>query len=222
MLLERATLRVAAAIVLAGCASTSAPPAPKMAAPSPASAPAPEAPQAASADRASTTGLTGAVVSSNEAPPQAGWTDDRILMILVASNEADLEQAELAGERARDVRITRYAEHLRNDDNVLGQRARELADRFGKRDSAERLEIDVEHGGFLVAMRDAPPENFDDVFLKAQIEQGSSLLRLIDEQLLPAAKDADVVALLRETRAGTAYHLSVARSIRVGSVHSLR
>src|SRR5258706_8894595 len=148
MLLDRAALCVAGIVVFAGCAGStgsrapaSAPEPANVARASPAEAsPAESTAQPGSAaDHAGTTGLTGAEVSTTEAP-SSGWTDDRIVAILVAANAADLEQATIAGERARDVRISRYAEHLRNDDHVLGERARALAERIGTRDSAERLE----------------------------------------------------------------------------------
>src|SRR5689334_9280594 len=120
MLLDRATLCVAAAVLMMGCASPSIARAiaPAPAAPEPVASSSPS--QAGSAEATGTTGLTGAVVSSTEAPAKE-WTDDRILAILVAANAADLEQATLAAERGHDVRVAKYAEHMRNDDHVIGE-----------------------------------------------------------------------------------------------------
>lgn len=215
--LARATLCVVIVVGLAGCASTGsasgageAPP-PRAAPTHPA-----PAPDKALAERAGTTGLTEAVVSTSDAPTSE-WTDAQIVTIVVAANAADVEQAAIARERTRDPRILRFAGHLEGDDHVLGTRARELAERLGKADSPGRLEVDVERGGFLVAMRDAMPERFEAAFLRAQIEQSNSLVRLIDEQLGPAAKSPEVLALLREVRAGAMFHVSMAQAIQAGS-----
>lgn len=227
---RRGALCAAVIALVAGCASgeiaRSAADAKGESAPATTSAAPPASPQASppppasapgAAEPTGTTALTGAVISSKE---NQGWTDDRILAVLVAANDADLEQADLAVERARDVRVRRLAEHLAGDVRILGGKARDLAERIGKTDTPERLEIDVEHGGYLVAMRDAPPEKFDAAYLRAQIEETQSLLRLIDDDLLASAKDPAVAALVREIRAGAAYHLATARSIQVTSAQS--
>jgi predicted outer membrane protein len=200
--LFRTALRVTAAVVLYGCASGGST---VSSGKSTAADSIPRVDDRITVDRETTT--TGAIVS---AMPQ--WTDAQILTVINAANAADREEAEEAQARSHDPRVMRLVRHLEMDDRGLGARARDIAGRMGTADSAERLEIDVERGGFLMKMREAPPESFDAIFMTAQLKQSKALVQLIDEVLLPAAQTDEVRSLLTEMRAGAALHSSIAES----------
>jgi predicted outer membrane protein len=217
-----ATVRAASLMVLAACASGGAsnaaardPGVPQSPAPTPAPAsPATTPPAPTTTDAppssVSTTGLSGGTVSTTTpAEDDSVWTDPKILAVLVAASQGDLEEANTAAELSHSTRIQHFADHMKRDDSVLGEKARELVSRIGTKDSASRLEVDVQRTGFVVAMREAPEEKVDRVFLKAQAQQCAWLVKLIDEQMYLAAKDPELQALLREMRAGAAHHIGV-------------
>jgi hypothetical protein len=212
--LVRATVAVASLAFLGACA-TSAPP-PVQSAPPP--TPAPQAVQAApaaeppAADTPGTTALTGATLSTTEPTPQ-GWSDDQIVGVLVAAYDGDAQEASAALELSHSARISRFAQHMQSDDRVLGERVRAIATRLGTRDSAARLEVDVERAGYVVRMREVPEEKVDSIFLRAQKDQCEGMIQLIDRELLGAARDPELIGLLREIRAGAAQHLDTAKEI---------
>jgi hypothetical protein len=209
--------RLSAASALAtlvGCAANNeiaplpAPP-PSMAA----TAPPPQDPPPPNAT--SSTGLTAATVSTTEPtdPNPNGWTDPQIAAVLVAAADGDAREAAAVLDLTHSQRIQRFAEHMRSDDRILGERVREVAARIGTGDSATRLQVDVERTGFLVAVREAPDERVDTTFLRAQTVQCASLVHLIDTELLGAAQDRELIAVLREVRAGALHHLQTAKDI---------
>jgi hypothetical protein len=207
----RAACTAASLAVMTACASGAAPPRTASLGHDPilpvaASPPAPAAERAAN-DVSATTGLTGATVSMTESEPPSEWTDARIVAVLVTASDGDANQASAALELSHSPSILRFARHMQLDDRVLGERVRALATRLGADDSPTRLEVDVERAGFVQRMHEVAEEKIDAIFLRAQTEQCSALVDLIDHELLGAAKDPELVSILRDVRAGAAQHL---------------
>ncbi len=56
-------------------------------------------------------------------------------------------------------------------------------------------------------------DEFDGPYIDAQVSDHETLLREIDQDLIPDAKDPSVAALLRKLRPTVAHHLAMARQL---------
>lgn len=142
-------------------------------------------------------------------------TDAKIAAVLEVANRGEIEQAELARQRAsQDVvrgfataMITGHGAAAREQSQILEQRGirpefNSMADRMMDRgmETQERL-------------RNLEGEAFDRAYMQAQLEQHRELLRMLDQELIPAAQDPQYRAYLEQLRTDVQSHLTSAERI---------
>lgn len=126
----------------------------------------------------------------------------------------DIACAQLAAERGHSAEVKAFARTLVSEHGVARQLARDVASMMNvtlkpSSDGARR----AEHERTLKALRERPDIAFDVLFVRHQVEYRRELVNFINKEWMPAAKHADLSALL--TQVGPAFegHLTTAEAL---------
>lgn len=154
---------------------------------------------------AAVAGLSLSVLGS--APPQhtlATPDDAAILARFEDLVSADLACAQLAVERGQSADVRNFAKILVSEHGMARQMARDVAAQTNltlKPSSSSPYR--AEHERILRSLRERQDAAFDVLFTRHESEYHKQLVDLINTDWIPAAKDADVKALLQQ--AGPAF-----------------
>ena len=168
------------------------------------------------------------VVATQPPPPPPGPTlvlpahvvsnlsDGAIAGVMITVFEGDIELSKLAHDRALDPRVRAFADEVRADDAAALDRMHNLArnlDLDADTPSALRHHLGAEAAAALVRLGTTFGEDFDTLFVNLLVTQDLEVLKIIDQELLPAAKDPALRAELEMARALVAHHVAEAKDL---------
>jgi putative membrane protein len=165
--------------------------------------------------------LLAAAVSLAAALPPAvaaggrAYADAEIIGVVCAANKAELDAAALASAKSPSDAVKKFAERMRKDH---GDAKRELADTaaqagFTPSDTELSNGLTKAASDEAVRLGGLEGKDFDGAYIDAQVSDHASLLRSLDEDLIPSAKEPSIAALLRRLRTVVARHLEHARRL---------
>jgi predicted outer membrane protein len=143
-------------------------------------------------------------------------SDAAIVGVMVSFFEGEIEQAKIAHDRAQDPRVGAFADEVRIDDAAALDRMQNLArnlDLDPTKTSALRQHIDIENENALLRLTAASGDDFDTLYVDLLAKQGIEVIKIIDDQLMPAAKDPALRAELEMARALIAHHVMQAKDL---------
>jgi putative membrane protein len=145
---------------------------------------------------------------------QGAITDDEIVAASEALNAAQVEQGTLARAKAKEPRLREFAEKLKADHERARREGKSLAARLSikPKESALSSELGADAAGATKTLKNAK-NDFDRLFVESQIAAQQKTLRLLDQKLIPNARNQDVKELLEGLRATVQAHLETARSL---------
>lgn len=153
------------------------------------------------------------------APARAGaLSDAQILDVLTVLNRGEIEAGKIAQDKAQRGEVKELADMMVGDHSQAMDRTRDLMTAAGLQNQespiSRKLRGDVE----TVASRlqGAATPDFDREYVESQVRMHQDALRLIDDELLPNAKNGAIVSFLKELRPKIAAHLDHARSVQRG------
>lgn len=177
------------------------------AAPTQAPAPAP-----AAADSAAAPGMASGPMAAASVPvpprapgvgeaPEEMYTDPKILAVASQSNFSEIEPSQLALERATRPDVKAFAQMMIDIHTRLEQGARALAARKGLQPVDNALSLQLKRNGppTLDMLRAKSGADFDAAYVLNQIASHDMTLKTLDTSLIPAAQDAELKAMLRDT-----------------------
>lgn len=191
---------VALAVLLAACGSDE--PAEQQAAADTASAAvAPAAPAAA---------------DTQAAAPASAVTDPQIADIVLAANDVDVQAGEMAKARATDPRVKAFAERMITDHTGVNKAASDLVAKLGVTPEPNPTSKQLRDGGASTrqTLGARSGADFDRAYMDSEITYHQAVLDAIDHTLIPGATNAELRALLEQTRPAVDAHLQHAREIR--------
>jgi putative membrane protein len=146
---------------------------------------------------------------------QGSLTDDQIVAASEALNAAQVEQGTLARAKAREPRLREFAEKLKADHERARRDGKSLATRLSikPKESALSSELGADAAGATKTLKNAKRSDFDRLFVESQIAAQQKTLRLLDQKLIPNARNQDVKELLEGLRATVQAHLETIRSL---------
>jgi len=156
-----------------------------------------------------------------ESPPaeslreRAPLSDEQIATIGTAANGAEIEQAKIARNKAKDPLARKFAEMMISHHE---QAQRELA-KLGKKlsmkpaESPLSTELTADAAGALGTLKKATGKDFDGVYAGAQVAAHRRLFELRDQQLLADAKNVDLKTYLQALRQRVEEHLQQAKQL---------
>lgn len=148
--------------------------------------------------------------------PMNKLSDGQIAHILAAVDNAEIEQAQLALEKATNPDVKGYASHMIEQHTAAKETGARLASQSGLQvaESPKAKELQVKGTQMLEQLKAADANNFDITYLHGQEEQHAEVLTLITDQLQPAVSDPTLRDHLANARAMVSEHLEKAKQLR--------
>jgi putative membrane protein len=149
------------------------------------------------------------------------FTDPEILGVVASANQGELDAAALAAEKTQNADVKDFADRMTKDHDDAKQKLAGVEAQAGLTPADTTLSLSLtKHAsdeaaqlGFLAG------KAFDGAYIDAQVSDHTTLLKELDENLIPDAKDADLAALLRKLRPVVAHHLAMARRVQAELAH---
>ena len=149
------------------------------------------------------------------APASPAVTDPQIAAIVVAANDVDIRAGELARERATSAEVKAFAERMVTDHTGVNKAASDLVGRLGvtpePNATSQTLTSDGEQA--RTALQGQTGAAFDRAYVDGEVAYHQAVLDAIDQTLIPNAQNAELKALLEQTRPAVAAHLDHARRL---------
>jgi putative membrane protein len=146
-------------------------------------------------------------------PPEL--TDEQILQITHTANLGEIAQAKLARSKTHDARVRRLAAMMLKDHTAADDKGMAIAkqENLTPAPSATSTSIDGDVQSATGMLRAENGVAFDRGYVDTQVKEHQAVLDVIDQKLLPSAKDPDVKAFLTEVRTKVAMHLQHAQDL---------
>jgi len=157
----------------------------------------------------------GVDVAPHELPkPVETFTDDQIVALLSTFNAGQVDLATIAHERSRDPRVQAFAVVLRDDHHAALTHELALQERLVAHPPTERMrDMQRRSAAEAAKLRSLEGHELDAEFLADQVTTQRDALAMLDVQLIPSAKRADVRAHLADFRDHVDRHLRDATAL---------
>jgi putative membrane protein len=134
---------------------------------------------------------------------------------VVAANEVDIAAGELASGKATNAQVKEFAQRMITDHTGVNRAAGELVGRLGVTPENNATSEKLRRDGELArsAMERETGAAFDRAYIDQEVEYHTAVLAAIDQTLIPSAQNAELKALLEQTRPAVDAHLQHARQI---------
>jgi putative membrane protein len=140
-------------------------------------------------------------------------SDAQIAAITDLVNSTEIEQAELALGTSNDPRVLSFARMMLEQHREWRQRQAQLG--FSTAGSPMFQTISQQGRRTVATLSDLEGQEFDRAYLQAQLEQHQRVLNQIDQQLLPTARNPQLVEYLQTMRPIVQQHLQAARALQM-------
>jgi putative membrane protein len=155
---------------------------------------------------------------------QGAITDDEIVAASEAVHAAQVEQGTLARAKAKEPRLREFADKLKADHERARRDGKSLAARLAikPKESPLSSELGADAAGATKTLKNAKRSEFDRLFVESQIAAQQKTLKLLDQKLIPSARNQDLKTLLEGLRATIQAHLEEARGLQASASASAR
>ena len=150
------------------------------------------------------------------AAPAPAVSDAEIAAILAASDTAEIQPSQLAGQKAQNPALRDYAQRMINDHGMLSDSLAALAraNDITPAPSAASQQIHAQTQTTLQRLQGLSGAEFDAAYAQAMADSHQQALTTIETQLLPAAQNPQLrTALEQRVRPTVAMHLDEIRRI---------
>jgi putative membrane protein len=153
--------------------------------------------------------------AAETAPAAPAVTDPQIADIVVTANEVDIQAGELARIRASDPRVKEFAERMITDHSGVNQAASELVTRLGVTPEPNPVSQQLRQGGEQnrSSLQGQSGAAFDQAYIEQEVAYHQAVLDALDQTLIPNAQNAELRALLEQSRPAFVAHLEHAREL---------
>jgi len=146
--------------------------------------------------------------------PAPGLDDATIVAILEQANTAEIELAELAAKMGQSTEVRDLGRSFGLAHTQARQKARDLAVKIGVIPTPPMDNMMLKtHGASITKLKELKGAEFDVALVAREIEHHSAMLETVDKKLLPAARNAELKALLEELKPSLQAHLDQARAL---------
>lgn len=146
---------------------------------------------------------------------QAALSDGEVAAVSAAINSGEVQQGQLAQSRATDAEVRAFADMMVNDHSRVITDQEQLLQRIGVAPMANALSQQVTAEGMstLQSLMSRTGADFDRAYIDAQVAMHTRALTLLDDRLIPSARNAEFRTFLQTVRASVQQHLTRARQI---------
>jgi putative membrane protein len=145
----------------------------------------------------------------------AGLTDPQIAAIVVVANQVDIDAGNVAVKKTTNPEVKKLAERMVTDHTGVNKAAGELVGKLGvtpePTDASRGLESNGKAArGKLEAL--SGPE-FDKAYVDGEVAYHEAVIGVLDKQLVPSAKNAELKKMLVDVRPAFIAHLDHAKQV---------
>jgi putative membrane protein len=149
--------------------------------------------------------------TSEPSEPSSKLDDAEIAAITAAANSAEVAQGRLAREKAKDPRVRDFGSMMVDHHGQAIQEQEKLSLQATQSEQSKRLQDDARDA--LDSLKGKRGKEFDRAYLQLQIDEHRRVLRTLNDQLLPAAKDSQLKAYLENLEPKVESHLAQAERL---------
>ncbi len=156
-----------------------------------------------------------AAVSSADVQRPDALTDAHIAAIVVVANTADIENGKLAITRTSNEAVKAFARTMVTDHTAVNEQAAALVAKLGVTPQASQASQDLATSTDTAREKIAALEGvaFDRAYVDNEVAYHASVLKTLDEVLVPGATNAELKALLVAVRPAFVAHLEHAKNL---------
>jgi putative membrane protein len=149
------------------------------------------------------------------APAKATLSDPQIAAIVVAANQVDIDNGELAKRKSKNGEVKAFAERMVIDHSGVNKAAVELVTKLGvtpvETDASRGLTSSGEETRRKLDALDA--DAFDRSYVDNEVAYHKAVIEVLDAQLIPSATNAELKNMLVGVRPAFVAHLEHAQHI---------
>ena len=142
-------------------------------------------------------------------------SDPEIAAIVIAVNDADIKNGQLAESKARSGEVKTFAKQMVTDHQAVNKKAKDLTSKLNinptdNQTSTQLKQMTDQERDQLKQMQGT---DFDKAYIQGEVQMHQQALDMIDKNLTPNAQNEELKALLRDTRPAIAAHLEHAKRL---------
>jgi putative membrane protein len=153
----------------------------------------------------------------NEATPEesGALTDGQIVGILANVDDGEIQQAQVALTKTSNTQVRTFADMMITEHQASKQKAAALMaqSNIDPAPSAPSNKLKTDGAALLDKLNAADPKDFDAMYLEAQVDQHKEVLAMLNDKLIPSAKDPMLKQQLTSTKAMVQHHIDMADKI---------
>jgi putative membrane protein len=164
---------------------------------------------------ADTTAAPPPAQTTAESPAAPAVTDPQIAAIVVAANDVDIAAGRLAQERGSNAQVKEFAQRMVTDHTGVNKAATDLVTRLNvtPEGNATSQKLSSDGEASRTRLQGLSGAEFDRAYVDQEVAYHQAVLDAIDQTLIPSAQNAELKALLEQTRPAVAAHLQHAQQI---------
>lgn len=153
--------------------------------------------------------------ASQVAPAPAAPSDAEIAHIVVTANTIDIEAGQLAKDKGSDAEVKAFGDRMITDHTGVNKLASDLAQKLNvtPADNATSQSLQTSANEAMQSLQTKTGADFDRAYVDREVAFHQQVLDALDQTLIPSAQNAELKALLEQTRPAIAGHLEMARSL---------
>ncbi len=140
-------------------------------------------------------------------------TDGQILKVLSTANNGEIMQATAAMPKLQNAQVRNYAQNMINGHTDNEQKGQALGSRLQLVPQVSNTSNKLQYDSNDIINQLNQSMSADKDYMMSQVKVHHKVLRTIDNQLLPNAKNPELRDMLVQTRAAVAMHLQMAEQI---------
>jgi putative membrane protein len=152
---------------------------------------------------------------SPDQTPAQQLTDSQITSILMAANQAEVNQGKHAQKTAKSKDVVQFAKQMVTEHSAAQKEVKTVNARLKVKEqtSAIRDQLDAAAKASDARLKGKKGADFEKAYIDEQVTMHQTVLDTIDTQLAPNAKADELKALLGKLRTSVASHLDHAKQL---------
>jgi putative membrane protein len=147
-------------------------------------------------------------------------TDPQIAAIVVAANTVDIKAGELAQSKTTNPKIKQFADTMVRDHTAVNKAAVELVTKLGVTPEENETSRSLTSSGEQTRERlgGLTGKEFDIAYIDNEVTYHATVIKALDDTLIPNAKNAELKALLIKVRPSFVTHLQHAEQLKASMI----
>ena len=147
-------------------------------------------------------------------------TDPQIAAIVVAANTVDIKAGELAQSKTTNPKIKQFADTMVRDHTAVNKAAVELVTKLGVTPEENETSRSLTSSGEQTRerLRGLTGKEFDIAYIDNEVTYHATVIKALDDTLIPNAKNAELKALLIKVRPSFVTHLQHAEQLKASMI----